>query len=373
MIIKNGLVFGEKGIFEKKDLYLADGFVTDDKDKAASDGKVMDASGKYVVPGLVDVHTHGAVGHDFCDGERDGLIAIAEYERSRGITSFCPTSMTIDEDTLSKVFKTPSELINDPPKNKKIARIIGINMEGPFIASSKKGAQNEAFIKAPDVDMFRRLNKLSGNMIRLVTLAPETEGADAFVNQLKNEVHISLGHTACDYDTAINAFQSGADHVTHLFNAMQPLTHRAPGLVGAAFDSENVFVELICDGLHIAPTVIRSVIKMFGEDRVVAISDSMEAAGMPDGEYSLGGQKVYKTGNRAELKDHTLAGSATDLFGCFKCLLSIGIKLETALKLVTCNPARSIGEKKAGVLKNGSYADVLILNKYFDIEEIITG
>lgn len=371
-VIQNGNVFAPEGCFERKDLYIKDGLIIDNP--SLEDRKIVDATGLYVVPGFVDIHTHGAMGHDFCDASVDGLRKIARFEKSKGITSFLPTSMTFDEDRLMRIFDTAKEIGTKNNTNSVqhgMARILGINMEGPFISVGKKGAQNADYIMKPDVNMFRRLNDSCNNMINLITLAPEAEGAVSFIKELKDEVHISLGHSAAGYDTAQKAFDAGADHVTHLFNGMNGFHHRDTGIVGAASDFENVYVEMICDGLHISPTMIRATIKIFGEDRVVAISDSMEACGMPDGKYQLGGQKVYKMGNKATLLDGTLAGSVTSLFDCFKVLLQCHVPVETALKMVTINPAKSIGmENKVGCFVPGAFGDVLLLDKEFNLVSV---
>ncbi len=368
MKICNGLVFSEKGKFENKDLYTKNGLVVSEAQGA--DGEVIDAEGLYVVPGFVDVHTHGSVGHDFCDGDKQGLAEIAAFQYRSGITSFCPTSMTLSEERLQKIFAAVAEGTLAEGQ----ARIAGIHMEGPFIAPSKKGAQNGEFIFAPDVEMFRRLKKSSGDKIAIVTIAPETPGAMEFIKELAGEVTISLGHTATDYDTAMEAFANGANHVTHTCNAMPPLSHREPGLIGAAADSEDVYAEVICDGIHIHGSMIRRIVDMFGEDRVVLISDSMEATGMPDGEYELGGQKVFKTDRTAVLADGVLAGSASNLFDCFKKVLSFGIPAEAALKMATINPAKSIGmAEKIGTLKEGAYADILLLDKDFNLVKVLRG
>ncbi|MBE5909926.1 N-acetylglucosamine-6-phosphate deacetylase [Pseudobutyrivibrio sp.] len=369
MIIKNGNVYCSDGGFKIKDLYVADGFIVDDRNLAAADGKVIDATGKYVIPSLVDVHSHGAFGHDFCDADVEGLKAILKYEKSCGITSYCPTSMTFPEDRLEKIFNT----VNEVGAEGNLANIVGINMEGPFISYQKRGAQNPDYILAPDVEMFRRLNRICDNKIRLITMAPEVEGATDFIKELCSEVNISVGHTMANYDEATAAFKAGANHVTHLFNAMPPLNHREPGVIGAAADSENVFVELICDGIHIHPSAIRLAFKVFGSDRVVLISDSMEATGMVDGEYELGGQKVFKKGNHATLADGTLAGSATNLFDCMKKAVEFGLPLYDAVKSATTTPAKSIGMyPKIGALEVGSKADILIVSKDLELDELIS-
>ena len=356
------------GAFHRQDLYTNGKIITASDE--VNDGKVIDAEGLYVLPGLVDIHTHGAVGHDFCDGDITGLKKIAEYEKSCGITSFCPTSMTFSESRLSKIFETVNNL--HPSDNDNLARIAGINMEGPFIASSKKGAQNGDYIQNPDIEMFARLNEKCDNQIRIVTVAPELDGSMDFISKYQDKVTISLGHSDASYETAAAAIKAGATHVTHLFNAMPPLNHRNPGIIGAAADSENVMVEIICDGIHLHPSILRTAFKTFSDERVILISDSMEATGMPDGEYELGGQRVYKDGAHATLSDGTIAGSVSNLFDCMRNAISFGIPPESAIKAATCNPAKSIGLLgKIGTLAVNAYADIILLNKDFELVRVI--
>ena len=360
MIIKNGNVFCPDGQFHKKDLFIADQKITANEDAAAQDHRILDAQDQYVIPGLVDIHSHGAYGCDFCDADPEKLKTILRYEKRCGITSYCPTSMTFSFDILKNIFETIQAVEPSP----EFANIVGINMEGPFISPKKKGAQNEDYIQDPDAEMFRKLNALTGNRIRLVNLAPEMPGALEFIRNLKDEVHISIGHTAADYDETMAAFQAGADHVTHLCNAMPPFHHRNPGVIGAASDCDSVTVELIADGIHIHPSMIRSIFKLFGADRIALISDSMEATGMPDGSYELGGQQVYVTGRRATLSDGTLAGSVTNLYECMKNAVAMGIPLESAIKAATINPCRSIGaDREFGSIAVGKAANMLILDK----------
>ncbi len=368
MIIKNGKVYNSYGSFSIKDLYISEGIITADKTKALNDNTVIDASDKYVIPGLVDIHSHGANGHDFCDASVEGLRTILKFQKSHGITSYCPTSMTLSFDMLEKIFDTVNK-ISDATD---LSRVVGINMEGPFIAKNKKGAQNEKYIRTPDISAFRQLNSICDNKIKLVTLAPEIPNSLDFIKELKSEVHISIGHTEATYDETIAAFDAGADHVTHLCNAMPPFHHRDTGVFGAAADREDVYVELICDGLHIHPSMVRSIFKIFGSDRVCLISDSMEATGMDDGEYALGGQTVIKKGNLATLTDGTLAGSATNLYDCMRNAVSFGIPLEDAIKSATLTPARSIGmEREIGTLDVGAKADILIVSKDLELLSVI--
>ena len=368
MIIKNGNVFCEDGTFQIKDLLIADGKITDNIAKAEADSTVIDATGKYVIPGLVDIHSHGAVGHDFCDADADGLKEILKYEKSVGVTSYCPTSMTLTKEMLLEIFKSATDI--EPSDD--LANIVGINMEGPFISEKKKGAQNGKYISNPDETFFNDCQKACNNLIKLVTLAPESEGSDAFIEACKDDVNISVGHTAATYDQADLAFKAGANHVTHLCNGMPPFNHREPGVFGAAFDNKDVVVELICDGIHIHPSMIRSIFSLFGAHRVALISDSMEATGMEDGDYELGKQHVIKKGHHATLEDGTLAGSATNLFDCMKKAMEFGIPAEDAIKSATMTPAKSIGLfPEIGSLAVGATADVLILDQQFNLEKII--
>lgn len=370
MIIKNGLIFGEDASFTIGDLFIENGTIVADRSQV-TDLTEIDASGLYVLPGLIDVHSHGACGCDFSDADAEGLRTILKYERAHGITSYCPTSMTLPKEQLLAIFATAKEA--ESAKDPQLAHIVGINMEGPFLDPAKKGAHVEEYILAPDVDFFRECNENSGNMIKLVTLAPNMKGAMEFIQELHEETNISLGHTSADYDTAKAALQAGANHVTHLYNAMQPLHHRKPGLIGAAAEDLDCIAELISDGIHIHESVVRATFQLFPE-RVVLISDSMRATGMENGTYELGGQQVTVVGRLATLADGTIAGSATNLYDCMCTAISFGISLEDALIAATANPAKSIGiYDTVGSLTPGKRADVLLVDKDLNLVQVITG
>lgn len=364
MIIKNGMVYSEKGTFEKVDIYIREDRFTDNNE---NDKDIMDAEGLYAIPGLTDIHFHGCAGYDFCDGSQEALEAIATYQAENGITSICPATMTLDDEALTKIFTNAAEY-----KSEKGATLVGINMEGPYLSYSKRGAQNPSFLRKPDGEHFRKMNKLSGNLIKLVVIAPEEEGARAFIKELKDEVVISIGHTNANYQVALEAFNEGASHVTHLYNAMIPFSHREPGVVGAALDSESTKVELICDGIHVHPSVIRATFKIFGDDRIILVSDSMRATGMEDGQYSLGGQLVNVNGDRATLADGTIAGSVINLMECMKKAISFGIPVESAVKCVAVNPAKVIGiYDEYGSITPGKYANLVLLDKDFNVKVVI--
>lgn len=372
MIIQNALVFILQQGFVAKDVWIKDGCfaeLCDDFARAHSElfeaekkrDNVIDAGGNYLIPGLVDVHFHGCAGYDFSDGTKEALDTIGAYELKHGITSICPASMTLAKETLLGICENAYEYTKT---QKEGARLCGIHLEGPFISMEKKGAQNPEFIQKPDVETFRALQEAAHGLVRLITIAPEVEGADGFIRALANEVHISVGHTTSDYDTASCAFALGADHVTHTYNAMPGFTHRAPGVIGAAFDAEHVMPELICDGIHIDSSVVRATFRLFGKERMVLISDSMMATGMEDGNYSLGGLPVTVKGNLATLADGTIAGSATNLMDCMRTAVKMGIPLETAVRAATYNPAKSIGvDDVCGSIDVGKYGDCVLLSK----------
>lgn len=367
MKIKNGSVFCEDGTFQKKEIQTEDGcFVKANTQDTGQE--VIDAEGLYVIPGLVDIHFHGCVGHDFCDGTKEALDAITAYEAAQGVTSITPATMTLSEEMLTKIFSNAGSY-----ENTEGSVIRGINMEGPFVSATKKGAQNGAYLHKPDVDFFKKMQKLSGNKIRQVAVAPEEDTNLTFIKTLKDDVVISVAHTTADYDTAKAAFDAGACHVTHLLNAMPGFTHRAPGVVGAAFDNEHVAVELICDGVHIHPSMVRAIFAMFGADRICMISDSMMATGLEDGQYALGGQPVKVTGRLATLEDGTIAGSASNLMECLRVAVrEMGIPLEDAVKASTATPAKSLGlYQECGSISEGKSADAVLLDKDLNIVQVI--
>ena len=334
-----------------------------------ADGEVIDGEGCYAIPGMVDVHFHGCVGYDFCDGTEEAIAEIAKYEAAQGVTTIVPATMTLPEETLMEISKIAGNY-----KGTEGADLAGINMEGPFISPGKKGAQASTHIVKPDIAMFRRLQEAANGLYRLVDIAPEVDGAMEFIEELKEEVNISFAHTLADYDIAKKGYDLGANHATHLYNAMPPFSHRAPGVIGAAHDSAHCMVELITDGVHIHPSVVRTTFDMFGDDRVVLISDSMRATGMPDGEYTLGGQAVQVRGNRATLVEGgALAGSVTNLADCMRVAVKeMQIPLESAVAAATMNPAKSVGlYDKYGSITEGKAGNVVLLREDLSLKAVI--
>ena len=330
----------------------------------------VDCAGSYtVVPGFVDVHIHGCAGADTCDATREALEAMAAFLLAHGVTSFCPTTMTTSRETIQAALLAAKDMMDHPMEGG--ARVVGVNMEGPFIAKERKGAQKEEDILPPDFPLFQRFYEESGGIVRLVDVAPEQPGGLEFVEKASQLCTVSIAHTTADYDQAKAAFDKGVTHATHLFNAMSGLHHRKPGVVGAVFDDSRVRGELICDGFHIHPAVLRAAFRLLG-DRALIASDSMRANGMPEGEaFDLGGQMVTVHQGKALLPDGTIAGSVTNLHQEIKNLVSFGVPFEQAVKAATLLPARAIGlDGEIGSIAPGKRADLVVLDENLDIAAV---
>lgn len=330
----------------------------------------VDCAGSYtVVPGFVDVHIHGCAGADTCDATREALEAMAAFLLAHGVTSFCPTTMTTSRETIQAALLAAKDMMDHPMEGG--ARVVGVNMEGPFIAKERKGAQKEEDILPPDFPLFQRFYEESGGIVRLVDVAPEQPGGLDFVEKASQLCTVSIAHTTADYDQAKAAFDKGVTHATHLFNAMSGLHHRKPGVVGAVFDDSRVRGELICDGFHIHPAVLRAAFRLLG-DRALIVSDSMRANGMPEGEaFDLGGQMVTVHQGKALLPDGTIAGSVTNLHQEIKNLVSFGVPFEQAVKAATLLPARAIGlDGEIGSIAPGKRADLVVLDENLDIAAV---
>ena len=360
MRIIGGQVFDLKKGFVARDICTDGALIS----SANNDNCTLDAAGCYVIPGLVDVHFHGCVGEDFSDASPEGLQHIADYELSQGVTYICPASMTLPEDQLTAVCRTAAA---HRAKNSGGAEVVGLHLEGPFFCHAKRGEQNPRYLHAPDISMLHRLQEAAQGCVRMVSVAPEEPSGIDFVKAaVEMGITVSVAHTVADYDTASAAFRAGATHVTHLYNGMPSLHHRAPSVIGAAFDAPGVQPELICDGVHIHESVVRMTFHLFGVERIVMVSDSLRAAGMPEGQYNLGEQEIEVHGNRATLVGHpeTLAGSVTSLMGCLRQTVKFGIPLADAVRAASYNPAQSIGiHHRVGSLDVGKEASILLLDE----------
>ena len=314
----------------------------------------IDAGGNLLLPGLIDVHTHGCIGMDTMDAD---FAPMCRFYAEHGTTSFLPTTMTMGYDALERVTKAKTDFPG--------AEILGFHFEGPYISEKHKGAQNPAYIKKPSAKEFSRFKN-----VKMVTIAPESEGSAEFIRAVTPECIVSIGHTDCTYETALEAIENGASCLTHTYNAMPPFHHRNPGPIGAAFE-RHIYAQIICDGFHISKPVVLATYKMFGADRMVLISDSIRSAGLPDGEYESGGLKVFLKDGAARLADGTIAGSSATLLDCVKKAVEFGIPLNDAVRMASRTPAELLGVKK-GRIEPGYDADILITDRELNIKTVIT-
>ena len=423
MLIRNALVYTENHRFEKRDLRIVgdriDGSEADritgspeapeeeNRDAAAEEG--IDAEGLYALPGLVDIHLHGAAGFDLFDADPASIRRIAEFEAQNGITAFCPAAMTCGEEKLKEILDAAAEYgrtvetaasgtgtETGAPEELPAASLLGVRLEGPFLSPLKAGAQDPKYIRRGDTAFFREMQARCRGMIRVLDTAPEEPGNLQMILELSEEVRISVAHTAADYDTAVEAFRAGARQLTHLYNAMPGIHHRAPGPVIAALDmnagaaasqdqNAGVSAELIADGIHVHPAMVRFTFRNFGPGNMILISDSMRACGLPAGQYELGGQAVTvleepagvsgSKKKKAVLTDHpeTLAGSVATLYDCLRCaVLEMGIPLPYAVRAASENPARALGVYgDYGTLSAGAFADIILADKDLNIRAVI--
>ena len=369
MILKNATVFN--GDFEKvrADVAIEGERISKIGDLSGEDE--LDLTDMTVMPGLIDIHIHGCGGADAGDATPEALETMSQTLVKNGITSFCPASMTLSFEELTKIFANIDEMKNKVGG----AYIHGANMEGPYIAMSKKGAQNPLYVRNPDKEEFKRLFDGCNGSIKVVDIAPECDGGDEFIKEIQPICPVSIAHTDAGYDEAVHAIELGVRHITHLFNAQSGLHHRKPGVVGAAFDvgkEKGVRAELICDGFHIHPATLRIAFRAMGEDGTVIVSDSMKAAGCPDGDYDLGGQPVYVRDGKALLADGTIAASTSNVYKELKNVISFGIPEKQAVKAATINPAKAIrADKETGSIEEGKLADILVVDKDYNIKLVI--
>ncbi len=367
--IKNGKFILPDGILENIALAFDDkicGFT----DQIPENSEVLDAGGGYVAPGLIDIHIHGYLGEDTSDGNIDGIFKMANGIMKNGVTAFCPTTMTVSTEEINKSLNAVRSL-KQKSKQWCGAEVLGVNLEGPFINPEKKGAQAEAHIKAPDSMLILD----NADVICLATIAPEMEGGYAAIKEIteNSDVVVSIGHTNADFEEAQKGIAAGASHITHLFNAQTPLHHRNPGVVGAAL-TEDVTVELIADTFHVHKGIFELLARTKG-DKLVLITDCTRAGGMPDGEYSLGGQPIFVEGVKCLLADGTIAGSVLRLNDAVKNYRdNTDLPFWKVVAAASLNPARAIGvDNRKGSLDAGKDADIIIADDDFNIVKTIIG
>ena len=370
MLYKNAYIYTKDRRFVHGSFRVENGIFTEVLDTVPKESG-EELGGACVIPGLVDIHTHGNSGADFSDGELEGLKKMAAYSAKNGVTSFAPTSMTLPYDVIARAFDTAVRYRADRPETG--ARVMGVHMEGPYFSEKKKGAQNADYLKLPDYEGFRTLYDNCGGIVRIVDVAAELDGAAEFAAQASRLCTVSIAHTDAAYEDACRVLDAGASHLTHLFNAMPPIHHRRPGVIGAGAERENVVAELICDGLHVHPSIVRMAFRLF-PGRVCIISDSLRCCGMPDGEYELGGQQVFLSGGVARLADGTLAGSATNLYTCMQNVIRFGIPAEDAVAAATIIPAREIGcADTVGSIEPGKLADFVVCGSELERRAVYIG
>lgn len=371
LAIKNGKIITEDEILLGKAVVFTDTIqAIVDEDAIPADAEILDAKGGYVCPGLIELHLHGYLGRDVCDASEESIRIISKGLVENGVTGYLPTTMTIDLGIVERAIDVCRTLMRE--KDPEGSVILGVHAEGPFISESKKGAQDPKYILKPDAEFARR----NADVIRLITLAPEEDTEDFAEIQKMAEagVVVSMGHTSADYKTAMASTKAGVKHATHLFNAMTPLTHRAPGVVGAALSSE-VSCELIVDGRHVDPALFELVYKLKGR-KLCAITDCLPAGGLPEGEYTLGGAKIVYKDNLCYLADGvTIAGSVLRLNkGVWNIYQNSSIPLWECVNCASLNPATTLGiADKKGSIAVGKDADLVILDNDFNVNTTIIG
>ena len=359
-IIKNGAVLFDESI---KKIYKIDDYMESEFDKETIE--IIDGKEGYLTPGFIDIHIHGTNGKDAMDATYEAIDTISENVIKSGVTHFLPTTMTMAKQNINEALKNIKKL-----KDKELsgAQILGVNVEGPFLNKEKKGAQPEEYILDPNLDLLKNYIEI----IKLVTIAPEKPGAEDFIKEMnKRGIVTSVGHSTASYEDIQKANKWGLSHTTHLFNGMVGLHHRRPGVVGAAL-TNDMTVELIADLIHLSPVILDLVSKTKSEDEIILITDSMRAAGLEDGEYSLGGQKVIVKEGEARLEAGSLAGSTLTLDRAVKNMYnSTELELKSVIKMVTKNPAKLLGvDNKKGKIENNYDADLVVLDKTLEVKKV---
>ena len=367
-VIINGKVILEDSIKELN-VFFENGKITEVSNRVPTDETVIDAKGLYVAPGMIDVHTHGRNGSDTMYATFKDLNNISVSELKTGVTSFLPTTMTMPAEDIKKAIAAGY----DNKDKVEGAKILGMHLEGPFFSVKYKGAQPEECMIAPTVENYLSFAGEHLDFVKKISLAPEIEGAVDLIKYLREQnVVVSMGHTDATYEEAVKAIEAGATSGTHTYNAMTPLKHREPGVVGAVMLHDEVYAELILDGIHVSFPAAKILSRMKGADKLILITDSLEAAMLPDGTYELGNQKVYVKNGQARLKSGNLAGSTANLNQCVRnAYKHLDLPLYEAIGYATKNPADHLGLKDYGRIKEGCVADMILIDDEIDIKRVI--
>lgn len=355
MLLQGGKVLNEAFQWEEKDVLIGEGRIEALLPPGTGGRECIDVSGRLILPGLVDTHIHGAHGTDTMSGNFE---PISKFLVKHGVTSFMPTTMTMPISELKRVMSSSRQVSG--------AQILGFHLEGPYLNETYKGAQNEKYLKLPDWNDFEDYS-----FIKMMTIAPELEGSMEYITRASQQFTIALGHSDCDYETALRAMDAGATSITHLCNGMKPLHHRSPNLLGAGLEQNRCYTQVIADGIHLHPGMLRLIYHCKGADRMALISDATSAAGLPDGIYDLGGKRVHVKDSVARIDAGNLAGSTTNLWDSVKLLERIGIPFEQAVKMASRTPANMVGASKKGTIAVGNDADLLIITEQREIEQVM--
>lgn len=375
-ILQGNVILPDR-VLQRGQVVIEDGIIHEVLQADRAGTATSDFGDQYIAPGLIDIHTHGIAGADTMDGTQDALALMARRFAAHGVTGFLPTTVTESvEVTIRAVRAVRDYRDTQHGREPRGARVLGMHLEGPWISAQFKGAQNERYILAPEETTVRTILEAAGGVITIVSLAPELPGADALIHLLREEgIFVSIGHSGATYEEAVHAVGLGATHVTHCFNGMTGLHHRAPGIVGAALLEDDLFAELIADGIHVHPTVMRLLVRDKGRDRVVLITDSMSAAELPDGIYALGGQEVFVRDGQARLQGGTLAGSTLVLDQAVRNLVQLcQVPLVDAVYMATAAPAAAIGlDGSKGQIRAGFDADLVVLDQDLQPRALLIG
>ncbi len=375
MIIKNALVYGTDLHFHRSDIYVTGRVISSVRPASYQmDEETIDATGCYAIPGLIDIHFHGALGYDVCDATPEAFEKIAVYEAANGITTICPATLTLPVEELCNALSIGADFFDGQKRGKYLtsAHLAGFNMEGPFISYVKRGAQNADYILPCSEHALDRFISASNGLVKFIGLAPEANSDfESYIRKARNRVTVSLAHTDADYEVSLRALQAGASHVVHLYNAMRDMTHRDPGPLAAVMDyirngqGDELTCELICDGIHVHPAAVRAAFDLLGPEHIILISDSLRSTGMPDGQYTMGGKRIQKEGKYCRLCDEgNIAGSVSNLLDCLRTVVKqMKVPVETAIACATIQPARKIGiDGDRGSIEPGKLADVVLLD-----------
>ena len=371
-VIANGRIYTENETIEQGYILVEDGKITQiTEGEYQGDLTTIDVKGQHVLPGFIDIHMHGGYGEDAMDASFEGLKHLSESLLSEGTTSFLATTMTQSDENIIKALKN---IVNyqEHQDSLNAASIVGIHLEGPFISEYKVGAQNPAYVQRPSVEKVQQFQEIANNQIKVMTFAPEVEGADETLSTLHDQINFSIGHTVATFDEVNEAVAHGAKHVTHLYNAGTAFEHRNPGLSGAAWVNDELSTESIVDGIHPHPASVKVAYKQKGNKRFFLITDAMRAKGMPDGEYDLGGQNVVVKGSEARLTSGELAGSILKMNEGLKNLIEFtGASLDDLWRVTSLNQAIALKiEGDKGSIAVGKDADIVVVDN--DIQVLTT-